>query len=396
LHRWAVALLHHPALVPRSPRPVVLARRRLAAGRPVHPTAVRRAFERLAGRAPRRWVDEPIAVGSGSDVETVVRHRVPGVAVRTVLDGPGRTRPLSLVRKTLAGPVPRELLAYRSGLLEGGEGYRPSRLLHAEADGADRWHLFLEDLGEVRPLQDPAELLLAARALGELNGRRLVPVGAAADLDAEHPWLAEVGRWTLPSFAELRRRAGVLSGRVPEDVRHRCTELLAALAGAEDELTRQVARLPLTTSHGDATRSNLAVRDGRLVLFDLTAVQLTPVGRDLADLVGLPNPALGREPGLAGDCHRAYRDALAAAGVRLGEDELGLAVRSRFVRKAFWWLLMTIPRRLPAGAGSEVPERRRQNILADLHRVAAEAELLLDALTASGAASGARLAGGGE
>uniref|UniRef100_UPI0018E59426 hypothetical protein n=1 Tax=Desertihabitans aurantiacus TaxID=2282477 RepID=UPI0018E59426 len=48
LHRWAVALLHHPALVPRSPRPVVLARRRLAAGRPVHPTAVRRAFERLA------------------------------------------------------------------------------------------------------------------------------------------------------------------------------------------------------------------------------------------------------------------------------------------------------------------------------------------------------------
>lgn len=367
LHDRARRLLHL-SVAPESQRMIVMARRRLQISEPVDRALVDTAFERAGADPLADRMEQVIVGGQGSDVESVARYR--------------NTHGQSIIRKTLIGVLPREVAAYSSGLLDGGERYRSPVLIHQAADRTDRWHLFLEDLGRLHPLPTPEAYVTAARALGELNGRWL---GHDDRLAREHPWLLNRDAWDLPSYRTLQNRSEVLTYHLPEVTIEQCRSVLADLARHEDDLRRHLAELPRTLVHGDATGSNMAVRDGKVIMFDLTACGIEPVGRDLGDLLGLPNRLISRRQLATQDCLDAYVAGLHDSGSVVDADEVAFGYRARFVRKAFWWLFMTIPRRLTPG--SDALEVRRRNIASDLARVCNEATLLVQAVADHDSAS---------
>lgn len=361
LHGRAVRLLHHHGIPPEAQRAIVMARRRLQVSEPISPSLVDTAFHRAGADPSVRRIEQTIVGGQGSDVESVVRYR----------DANGR----SIIRKTLRGDLPREVSAYASGLLDDGERYRPPALIHHAADRPDRRHLFLEDLGRLEPLATPQEFITAAQALGELNGRWL---DRDDDLAAQHPWLLKRDPWDLPDYRTLLKRSQVLTYHLPEVTVAQCGSVLGDLARHEDDLRDRIAALPLTLCHGDATRSNIAVRDGQVIMFDLPALGIEHVGRDLADVLGLPNRLVPRGQLAIQDCLDAYAAGLREGGAVVDDDLVAFGYRARFVRKAFWWLFMTIPRRLAPDA--EALDVRRRNIATDLARVCAEAAQLVEAV----------------
>lgn len=306
--------------------------------------------------------------GRGGDVDVVVRHHFS--------DGS------TMIRKTLRGAEPREVMTYRSGLLaNGGRWWRAPRLHHLVEEPAGTWHLFLEDLGRVRPITSPAVLVRSARALGELN--------AAHDADAalidRHPWLAPVARRSVAPghYTDL---ADTLLHSIDGVVARRVIRTLEALSAESTRLDAMVRELELVWSHGDAHPDNIAERAGTMVLVDWTACRIAPIGGDLGILLRVPNRTVASNPWLVPACIDAYAEAMGVVrGTRPPAASVELGYRFRFVARSFRWQLARLPSARPEGGGramrhaaSDVLTGRRQvAVEANFDRLCAEAEQLL-------------------
>jgi hypothetical protein len=315
---------------------ILLARRRLRGYTgEVAPAVIERAAEAAFGPSSRRrgavTAIRAVQPGRaiGGNVEAVVRHHF----------GDGRT----LIRKTFRGTAPREVLVYRSGLLDaGGCWWRAPRPYLAEEEGTGRWHLFLEDLGRTHWSCSPTALAAASRALGEMNGRWL----ADRSLIERWPWGSETPR-RLGRFVRPQRRQ--LTGVLDDELAGRVLRTLAALAEREVELVQAHAGLPTTFCHGDAVPSNLLVGEGRVVLFDWSVSGLGAVGTDVGSLLSIPGPGVSDE--VVGRCLRAYREGIGAKD-RASADEIELGYRLWFVSRSLRRQLAHLPPASPRRIGS--------------------------------------------
>jgi hypothetical protein len=369
LRRLAAALLHHPTVVLAAPATVIMARRRMQAAAAVPAPVIERAFSLATGQAGRpATVAEPQVRGKGRDVEAVVRLKFPSAR-------------FSMICKTLRGQQPRELAAYTSSLFAGGVLYRIPTLYHFEAEQPDRWHLFLEDLGRLERLKHPADLVLAAQALGEFNGRSL-----DRPEFRQHRWLTGRG-WIQPGFTELFNSSNALEGLVPNSIRRRLGDSLVKLSELEPVLLEREGRAPVALRHGDPNTGNVAVRDGKVIMFDLSSCRLEPLGRDLANLLGVTNLGFARQPDLVDACRSAYLDGVRQSGSSPDETEVDFVYRLQFVRLSAWWLFRFIPLRLPASPpGGDDQEatglrQRRLNISAKTVRLCDEADRLIQSVS---------------
>jgi hypothetical protein len=314
----------------------------------------------------------PLTRGVGGGVEAVVRHRLS--------DG------TSMIRKTLLGVAPREVLAYRSGLLAGGgRWWRAPRVYLAEEEEDGRWHLFLEDLGPIRRPSSAAALSVAARALGEMNGAHV----GDETLARRHEWLAAATRRALP-FVRPRRAMQRLTGVIDDDLTRRVGRTSRVLVENEAVLTRVHSDLPTTFCHGDANPSNVvvdhALRDHCVALFDWSVCGLDAVATDLGSLLAVPGAPI--DPAVVERCLRAYSEGLAtsAASPVPSAEALEYGYRHRFVTYSLrrqLALLPSTPR--PAGRVGRLRDsatlawsgRRRSRIGANLTRWCDEADALL-------------------
>lgn len=241
----------------------------------------------------------------------------------------GETRPWSLILKALtrpADPAPagwdREILAFRSGLLDDLPAGLVAPRCFAIEERADAVWLWQEDVAEQPEVRWPiARFALAARHLGRFSGRSLV----AGQLP-EAPWLSRdvlrerangnaafwAGQAPIADQALLDRMFpdGLLdrARRVWEE-RHL---LLAALD-----------RLPQTLVHGDADRRNFfARRDANgadvTAAIDWAWLGVGALGEDLVNLIAgstLWFQAEPRElPDLTEACLESFEAGLADAG----------------------------------------------------------------------------------
>lgn len=307
-----------------------------------------------------------VASGYGPGVDVVVRHHL----------ADGR----SMIRKTLRGPAPIEVLAYQSGLVDGRDRiWRAPQLYSLEKEGTRTWHLFLEDLGEISRLESPHEVVTAARALGEFNAAHL----GEQTLATRFPWLVPPppthSTFSQPGYA--RRR---LMGVVDDTIVTRVRRTLAVLHAHRGTLSKLYSALPVTVCHGDANTANMAIRDGVLVLIDWATCRLAPVGTDLAYLLGLSNRAVLDQPSLVRECLDAYRQGMAAvARPAPTEQEIELGYRHRCVSHSFRRLLNRLPAMPVAGEYDPqrdaplAPDPQQTRLEAHLTRLCDESDALL-------------------
>jgi hypothetical protein len=348
-----------------DPRDVQRARRSLPryTGTVARPILLRAAVAAGSVADPRRV---PVAVaglaGRGTDVEAVVRYRLP--------DGG------SMIRKTLLGERPREVLAYLSGAFAEGVTWRIPRLLHAEPElvpAGPRWHLFLEDLGRIERLEAPDQIVAAAWSLGELSGSRLDDSTLAS-----LPWLTDRVE-PYRRLDELREAGRAVHGTVAPRIAARVDLVLGGLSARRIELRDRFLRLPRTLCHGDPTRANLTRLDGRTIMFDLGSCAHGPIGSDLGGLLALPNPAVRHRRLSLEDCLSAYRSGIAATAGTVDPDLIGFGFRYRLLIKSFAWSLVRLPP--PLGASAPDPRRveiKRRSVEADLDWLCSQAMILLD------------------
>jgi len=307
-----------------------------------------------------------VASGYGPGVDVVVRHHL----------ADGR----SMIRKTLRGPAPIEVLAYQSGLVDGRDRrWRAPQLYSLEKEGTRTWHLFLEDLGEISRLESPHEVVTAARALGEFNAAHL----GEQTLATRFPWLVPPppthSTFSQPGYAR-RRLTGVVDDKIVTRVRR----TLAVLHAHRGTLSKLYSALPVTVCHGDANTANMAIRDGVLVLIDWATCRLAPVGTDLAYLLGLSNRAVLDQPSLVRECLDAYRQGMAAvARPAPTEQEIELGYRHRCVSHSFRRLLNRLPAMPVVGEYDPqrdaplAPDPQQTRLEAHLTRLCDESDALL-------------------
>jgi hypothetical protein len=186
----------------------------------VAPAVIERAAEAAFGPSSRRrgavTAIRAVQPGRaiGGNVEAVVRHHF----------GDGRT----LIRKTFRGTAPREVLVFRSGLLDaGGCWWRAPRLYLAEEEGTGRWHLFLEDLGRTHWSCSPTALAAASHALGEHEPRPALLPGVAR-IDSSLSW---PGISTTSSGASQTTASRVRHATTPPGRRRRCSRRRRCTSG---------------------------------------------------------------------------------------------------------------------------------------------------------------------
>jgi hypothetical protein len=308
----------------------------------------------------------PLATGRALDVDVVVRHHL----------SDGRT----MIRKSfLSAEAPRELLAYQAGLLTSPDGnWRAPALYFAARDGGALWHLFFEDVGTTLRPRSEATMVIAARALGHMNGT----YAGDPDLAARTPWIADrrrSPRLARPRWTDARLR-GVVADEVRTLVRHTAAELVAQ----EEALSRAWAGLPRTFSHGDAVPNNVSVGSEPVLLFDWSSCGRSPVGTDLGYLLGLPGAPLSTSA--IDRCREAYRGAMTAAAPGCaGDEDIEFGYRYRFVTLSLRNQLNLLPPARPDGRLARARDlvittwdgRRRARVEANLIRICDEANALL-------------------
>ena len=219
----------------------------------------------------------------------------------------------------------RELLVYRSGILDALPGIRAPRCLGAEKLGGAGAVLWLEDVGTWLGSDWTADRYgMAARRLGEFNGAYLTgrPVPTA-------PFLTR--RW-------LRTLLGGFDGAVARLASLRDHELVRRCwpDGLADRFLRvwqgrhvlldALDRLPQTFCHLDAFPRNLAVDDrGEVIAVDWSFAGVAGVGTEIAPLVPASVWFFDLDPGrmqaLGEVVFEGYVDGLRAAGWA-GDDGL--------------------------------------------------------------------------
>jgi hypothetical protein len=204
---------------------------------------------------------------------------------------PGRDRELA----SAADSGYREILAYRSGLLENLPGrFRAPRVYSIDAAEDGRIWLWLEDLSDVYrrhwPLQ---QFRTAAHDLGVFNGHYLV-----SSLPLSEPWLNQWLRYAwAEEHAEIERtpsyRADLERTLESRQVRyHLESQTVGRIIQLLDDQLRfmqWLSQVPETLCHHDAALANLfAVRrpDGVLetVAVDWEKIGPGPIGAEIATL----------------------------------------------------------------------------------------------------------------
>ena len=372
------ALLDRAVGDPPQPGPAVVARRRLPGYLPPIEEGLLERTARRVADAPTGAPVEPVSAtpfraGQGQVVDGVVRH------ILRVAD-----REVRLVQKTLVGPAPREILLHRDGVLpEAGDRWRSVTVHHVGEASPDRWHLLLEDLGDVEGLSTPRQIVDAARSLAELHAATL---GARERL-AHHGWLfggEDLERvWAVPP---VRAVTALPEAVLPEPLRTRAADVLTRFHDATPELDALATALPSTLLHGDTGLENVVERtapDGgrRMVWFDWDSVQVGPVGADLAQLLlgrALRHYARRADPTVVERAVDAYAADLAVHGVSGEAVRAGyrLGATRRMLRLKFRSL-----RNLPAGVTSRdapgVSAEKHRLVLEDLALLFDEADRLL-------------------
>jgi len=335
----------------------------------------------VATDAARRGVAAPtavrastVAVGRDPAVEVVARHHL----------SDGHT----MIRKTELGTAPLEVLVFGEVLsaIPGGRWWRAPHVQHLDAEPNTpprRWHLFLEDLGALRPPTSGPELLAAARAIGELDAL----LGALTAGDG-FEWLAQPVPRGMP-LPPARDVARYLHGVVSADVVTPVTDVLDRLHSARPLLLDALCALPVAWSHGDCHPGNLSMDGTCTVVLDWSKSCRAPVGVDLGHLLGLAEPALRRAPDLMATCLDTFRDGVhAAVGTAPTRAELELAFGHRFVTRGLRWQLAALPPPREAAVTARTRAallrawhgRRRSTVEANLRRWRNEAERLLAAV----------------
>lgn len=302
------------------------------------------AASRVAGRPvrSREVVTEPVEGGRSWKTVTIVRHVV-------------QPEGASVIRKSLHRALPREANLYQSGLVA-----VPGRLWRAPTvfevgHTPLHWHLFLEDLGQVRRPRTQAEFLTATRALAELGGR-------FRDQEVIGSWLKPIAIPRLSSFDA----AGGCLRLVSSDVAGRLMDAYALLRRQESALLALLRSRPTTLCHGDAHAGNLAMNvggeDEAVVLFDWGFVHVGALGIDLGDLLSVPYMSAGRRALDPDACLTAYLDALGCGPS--AAEHAAQAYRHQFAYRSLrWWASRS--------RGSKQPFRE-----ADAVRICDAAELL--------------------
>jgi hypothetical protein len=198
----------------------------------------------------------------------------------------GREAPWSLVRKILNSGQ-REALAYRTLLHELRGDLRAPRALVAAGDH-ESTTLWLEDVEDVRDHRwSIADYATAARALGSFNGAYLVPGTIPAASWLARDWIenhnepGKIGQ----ALAEVEALA---ANPVVRQLFPRVEEACGLLAD-QPRWSAQLARLPPTLCHHDASQANLFLRrrGGGLetVAIDWEGIGYGVPGADLATFV---------------------------------------------------------------------------------------------------------------
>lgn len=281
-----------------------------------------------------RWEHRTLYGGMGAVISRSALFRFAG----TTRDGE-RLRPWSLVLKVLARPAAgdtgpavadlagwdRELLTYRSGLLDAlPAGLTAPRCFAAEERPEAVW-LWLEDVAEAVGDRWPVgRFALAARHLGRFNGAYLAgrPLPVA-------PWLGRgLLRWRADRNAAFWagfpdvRDASLARHAWPDDLGDRALRVW----GERHPLLDVLDRLPQTLGHLDASRRNLFARrtaagEDETVAIDWAFTGVGALGEEVAPLVAgsvLWSQGVGLDdlPALAAGCLAGYAAGLADAGWR--------------------------------------------------------------------------------
>jgi Phosphotransferase enzyme family len=180
----------------------------------------------------------------------------------------------------------REILAYRSGLLDDLPGLASPRCFATEDHPTREVWLWLEDVAEgpggAWTLSDYGA---AARSLGKFNGAYLTgrPV---PDL----PWLTtgRVRSWLEMGRPIIERLEGFLAeAKRPHWLTPDQVERLLALWAVRGNLLQKLDRLPRVFCHHDAFCRNLFATGARTVAIDWQVVGTGAVGEEIVPLIGI-------------------------------------------------------------------------------------------------------------
>jgi hypothetical protein len=220
----------------------------------------------------------------------------------------------------------RELLAYRSGLLDD----LPGKLIAPQCfdvveQGDDRAWLWLEEISSEVSTPWPQETYsLAAQHLGRFNGAYLAGQPLPREPWLEPDWLRSYVNDYAPLIAQLPllRESPLIRWVFPDAT---VTHLLQ-LYDERDGLLDALDGLPHTLCHRDAFPRNLFIRPGtdgseHLAAIDWAFVGVGPIGQELAPLVVASVLFNDIAPTIAGRLEdhilSQYSEGLRATGVEL-------------------------------------------------------------------------------
>jgi hypothetical protein len=257
---------------------------------------------RSRGARLRDWAWEPLLY------HAVLRDRVLARVSGWALEHDDTPVPWSSVVKlfqpsasTSTGELtspPREILAYRSSLLNGLPGHlRAPRLLGIEEGDDGSFWLWLEDVHDMHGRRWPlAQFGLAARHLGVFNGTYLVSRAVPAE-----PWLndwvaryqAAAGHHSQVQLASAMWAEFDLLACRPEAERvfgDAIVQQTARLVRDQAQFVAGLAQLPQTLCHHESSLANLFVVDRGSGVVETVAVDWEnigpgPVGGEIATLV---------------------------------------------------------------------------------------------------------------
>lgn len=199
---------------------------------------------------------------------------------------------------TSAGYWRRELMMYRSGLLDRISGVRAPRCYGIVESERAAW-LWLEDVADANGSRWPMERFgTVAHRLGEFNGASAAQVALSADEFLSRGWLrASIApmapAWErLPALRSSPWLQSCWPGNLPEH--------LARLISEREQLLDTLDRLPQTICHLDAFPRNVLVQGTAgsedVIAIDWAFAGYAPIGAELAPLIAAPAMFFDAEP----------------------------------------------------------------------------------------------------
>lgn len=196
----------------------------------------------------------------------------------------------------------REILAYRSGVLEALPGLAAPRCYGIIEYPGDEYWIWLEDIGDVAKSRDwsVSDYAAAGRSFGLFNGAYLeagsLPDRSWFSLGRTRSWL-EMARPTLETLDTYLRNA-----KRPHWLSARQAARVLDLYAKRERLLEKLDLLPRTLCHHDAFRRNLfppRKGDDRTIAIDWQVIGTGAIGEELVPLIGISLQFLDCDPRLA-------------------------------------------------------------------------------------------------